>query len=408
MAAAEEELKTVFISYSWDDEDHKSWVLNLADKLAKDGGVFAILDRYDLKASKSMTYFMEKSVQEADKVLLIMTPNYKLKADNRIGGVGYEYSMISQEFYEKLENEKFIPVLRKGNYLESSPKFIKGVLSHDMTNDAKFESDFTELLRLIYEEPEIVRPVRGKKPIFPSRITHKDNSLINEIIDMKKCEMNTYAKWTFSIKLNSLNDLDNSELFKEINSNLIENKQGYFDPEILSPFRKTSHVPDINYEIGPKTYFASNHFVAEKARISNGMIRYEFAEYGNQEFWNLYLVKPLITFFYMLAILYRVHNQLKREVSLEVAINFVCDRRALLYQPYSPFKYAEAFNMQLMGVPDSEASLTSKLKNFSKDSMFSLFEKIYSIFVAENPKSQNPFILLDRVDFDKVMDIYFV
>ena len=131
MEQSEEEIKTVFISYSWDDEEHKIWVLNLADKLTKEGGVYVLLDRYDIKAGKPMTLFMEKAVNQAEKVLMIMTPNFKDKADNRIGGVGYEYSMITQEFYEKLDNEKFIPIRRKGNYDESAPKFLKSYMSVD-------------------------------------------------------------------------------------------------------------------------------------------------------------------------------------------------------------------------------------------------------------------------------------
>ena len=39
---------TVFISYSHDNEDHKSWVLKLASDL-RSHGVNAILDQWDLR-----------------------------------------------------------------------------------------------------------------------------------------------------------------------------------------------------------------------------------------------------------------------------------------------------------------------------------------------------------------------
>jgi hypothetical protein len=82
----------VFISYSWDDEIHKTWVLKIADKLVCNG-IFVYLDRYDLKAGKDITHFMENSLKYADKVLLIMTPNFKNKAEKRKGGVGHETSI---------------------------------------------------------------------------------------------------------------------------------------------------------------------------------------------------------------------------------------------------------------------------------------------------------------------------
>jgi len=42
---------TVFISYSWDSEAHKEWVLNLANNLIKNG-IGVLLDQYDPSAGK--------------------------------------------------------------------------------------------------------------------------------------------------------------------------------------------------------------------------------------------------------------------------------------------------------------------------------------------------------------------
>ena len=105
----ENESPLVFIHYSWDSESHKKWTLFLADRLISDG-VDVIFDRYDLRLGSNNNYFMEK-VELADKVLLVMTPEYKIKADNRTSGVGYEYQIISTEFSKNISlNTKFIPV----------------------------------------------------------------------------------------------------------------------------------------------------------------------------------------------------------------------------------------------------------------------------------------------------------
>ena len=104
----------VFISYSWDSNKHRAWVLALANDLIKNG-IEVILDQYELGIGGNLTLFMEKSVDEADKVLLILTENYKIKADNRSGGVGFEYSMINEELYSnQVDNQKFIPILKSG------------------------------------------------------------------------------------------------------------------------------------------------------------------------------------------------------------------------------------------------------------------------------------------------------
>lgn len=40
-------VRTAFISYSWDDEEHKKWVKEFADRLLSDG-INAVVDQYDL------------------------------------------------------------------------------------------------------------------------------------------------------------------------------------------------------------------------------------------------------------------------------------------------------------------------------------------------------------------------
>jgi hypothetical protein len=158
----------IFISYSWDGEAHKKWVLTMAEKLTENG-VHVFLDRYDLNAGKDMTSFMENSVQESDKVLLIMTPNFKIKAEKREGGVGYETSMITAEIFKNQQTEKFIPIVRLGDRDSCTPTFVQSRLYIDMSDDTKFEENFEELLRSIHNEPKIKRPPIGKKPDFSKK-----------------------------------------------------------------------------------------------------------------------------------------------------------------------------------------------------------------------------------------------
>ncbi|RZK15043.1 MAG: TIR domain-containing protein [Flavobacterium sp.] len=156
----------VFISYSWDDENHKRWVLNLANRL-RSNGVDVILDRYYLNAGKSVTHFVERSISDAKKILIIFTPNYKLKADQRKGGVGYEYSIMNNSLYSnQTSNDKIIPVLRMGTMIESIPDFMQQYIHLDLTKDETFENSYTDLLREIYNEPAIQIPEIGNRPVF--------------------------------------------------------------------------------------------------------------------------------------------------------------------------------------------------------------------------------------------------
>ncbi|MEP7232042.1 MAG: toll/interleukin-1 receptor domain-containing protein [Ginsengibacter sp.] len=157
----------VFISYSWDDLKHKEWILNLAKKLLEKG-IDVILDQFELGPGKNMIYFMESAIPKACKVLIIFTPNYKLKAEKRQGGVGFEYSILNTELYNQITtNKKFIPVLRVGDSSESIPSFMQQFIAVDMREDEISQEKLLELVYAIYDKPMIEKPKPGPSPFLP-------------------------------------------------------------------------------------------------------------------------------------------------------------------------------------------------------------------------------------------------
>lgn len=163
----------VFISYSWDDEPHKEWVLNLANRLCSDG-IDVILDRFYLTPGKNLPHFVEQSIERAERIIIVFTPNYKLKADKRAGGVGYEYSIMNADLYNnQTDNEKVIPILRAGSKEESIPAFMQQFIHIDTRSDENFENSYVDLLREIYNEPAIQKPKLGAKPIFEKKTTEE-------------------------------------------------------------------------------------------------------------------------------------------------------------------------------------------------------------------------------------------
>ncbi len=159
----------VFISYSWDNDEHKEWVLNLANKL-RTNGIDVILDRYYLQPGVNVPFFVEDSIRKSNRMIIVLTPNYKQKAEGRKGGVGREYSLINASLAGSIvENERIIPILRKGTPQESVVDFLRQYLYIDFTTDAEFESNYEALLRELYKEPEIEMPALGTKPTFGKR-----------------------------------------------------------------------------------------------------------------------------------------------------------------------------------------------------------------------------------------------
>jgi hypothetical protein len=156
----------VFISYSWDSELHKAWVLELA-KLLKSHGIDIILDRWHLRPGFDRTYFMEQAVAQSDYVVIICTENYAVKANSRTGGVGYESLIITAEVARQALTDKFIPVLRQGTFDKSLPLYLGSRIGVDLQGDPYNDDNYEELLRQLHGEP-IVAPPIGKKPDFSS------------------------------------------------------------------------------------------------------------------------------------------------------------------------------------------------------------------------------------------------
>ncbi len=184
---------TVFISYSWDSEDHKEWVLNLANRLRSDG-IDVILDRYYLRPGKNLPFFVEDSLRKSKRIIIILTPNYKLKAEKRLGGVGQEFSMINNELLKNVvDNQRIIPLLKEGNIDLSIPEFLQQYIFINFSQDSRFENQYEELVREIFDEPEIKIPELGKKPLFNKKeeikgeeIKQEEPSSISKIVENSK------------------------------------------------------------------------------------------------------------------------------------------------------------------------------------------------------------------------------
>jgi hypothetical protein len=161
--------RTVLISYAWGDGDQQAAVRLLAEHLQQNG-VTAKLDQWHLKEGQDKFVFMEQMVNnpEVDKVLLLCDPKYKRKADERAGGVGTEAQIISRELYEKVDQEKFIPIIwaRNEDGSEAMPTFVAARIYVDMSNEEARTGNFEKLMRVIYGMPEHEPPPLGKPPAY--------------------------------------------------------------------------------------------------------------------------------------------------------------------------------------------------------------------------------------------------
>lgn len=154
----------VFFSYSWDNDEHRFWVLKLASELIKNG-IDVLIDEWDIeKYNNDLHVFMESGIRNSDKVIMVCTQNYAKKANDRQGGVGVENTIITGEFYDKSKENKFIPIVRKYDtkLTDSLPSYLKTKFTIDFSKDTEFRIKFEELVRKILNIPKFKKPELGK------------------------------------------------------------------------------------------------------------------------------------------------------------------------------------------------------------------------------------------------------
>ena len=155
-----------FLSYSWDDVAHRAWVAGLATDLRRDG-IESILDQWHVAPGDLLTAFMEKEIRENDYVVIICTPNYKGKFDQRQGGVGFEGEIISAEVLAQGNHRKFIPVLSRGTWEQSAPSLLRGKSYVDLSTAERYRENYQELASTMLGTRSIAPPL-GKRSGLPS------------------------------------------------------------------------------------------------------------------------------------------------------------------------------------------------------------------------------------------------
>lgn len=168
-----------FISYTWDSQTHKRWVKDLAARLRSTANVEVALDEWEVQPGDQFPHFMEKAIRQANFVLCVCTPRYKLRFDARQGGAGYEANLIGAEALVTGNERKFVGLLREGEQLEALPSWLLGKRFLDFRGDPYDESSFESLTGTMYglspQAPPISTPGSGSDRLRPSSIARQDS-----------------------------------------------------------------------------------------------------------------------------------------------------------------------------------------------------------------------------------------
>ena len=269
----------VFISYAWTDDDFSSKVAGFVNRLRMDG-IDTVFDQTDLKFGNSMIQFMECSVRDANitNVLLLLTPEYKEKADLKKGGVGTETQIISTEVYENVDNTKFIPIVfdtRGKTYKDCLPIYLKTRFFIDLSNIENYENNYNSLVRTLYGVPSAVKQPLGSKPEWvdnPESLNYDHNT----ISALRSYTANHSDKFIFyetkKYSHNCLNQIKSINFENEYNPNFFKGEYGKLIP-IRNTFLNLLYEIISNEDIFDYLldFFESLTSYIEETKATNGL-----------------------------------------------------------------------------------------------------------------------------------------
>jgi hypothetical protein len=159
----------VFISYSHDSREHKRWVSKLAESL-RARHIEVIFGQWDLEPGDDIPKFMERAVKRADRVLMVCTETYVRKANDGMGGVGYEAMVVTSEIVRDLGTRKFIPVVRQSGENPVVPDCVATRLYVNFSEEADFEESLGKLTETIHKVTGYFKPPLGPDPFADLKV----------------------------------------------------------------------------------------------------------------------------------------------------------------------------------------------------------------------------------------------
>lgn len=165
-----------FISYSWDNEDHKNWVKKLATNL-RSHGVDAIVDQWT-RLGDDLSFFIEQGLTNSHLVICVCSDNYIEKANAGIKGVGYEKRILASEMLNDNDSKYVIPIIKGNNQITKVPTFLSGLKYVDF-DDGNYLDCYKELLERIYDEDLKKIPPLGTNPFVSTIVSDQITIKLN-------------------------------------------------------------------------------------------------------------------------------------------------------------------------------------------------------------------------------------
>ena len=231
----------VFLSYSWDSDTHREWVVKLTNTLRDRHGLNAVCD--GVRNVDNLYCMMVEEIRDSDKIIVVVTRQYTEKAHELKGGVGTETQLLFNFFSQ---NRSKIVVIKKDN--AEVPFYLNGFQYIDFTHGSFMENVEQVVLKLqgnpqyeaapINPNPQKVfsKPIDIDDDLIPNlkRYTREDKLLFLEqqleeahgrIMELLRKTHSRYSEFAFSHQ--EINESVSAGRYWLLDGQMIEKKTQY-------------------------------------------------------------------------------------------------------------------------------------------------------------------------------------
>jgi len=218
---------TVFVTYCWSPETHQRQVFDFVDQLRING--FSAEQDMDILQRENNLQKMMTIGFSYDKVIVVLSEEYKNKADNLIGGVGQEAPMIAAEKIKHPEKFVFVSldnIIDTNKIDKICPRIFSGEQIIDINSSDKrngYNLLHSKLLNEpIFERIPVSDNIQSVEKIHVPKSTHIIDRYNDNILNSRKYLENIFPR------IQSIEN-ENIELLTEQYSNLLINFITNFD-----------------------------------------------------------------------------------------------------------------------------------------------------------------------------------
>ena len=169
-----QERENIFVSYSWDSQEHQEWIAYLVRRLRNEG-YNATYDQYiTSQTTINLNRMMIEHIKNDDFEIVVVTENYLEKADEFVGGVGIETELLLSVINEN--RDKVIVVTKQPNVNSIKvPFYLKGYHYIDFSRK-DFELSLDNLIHRLQRVPKYDIGEIGEKKIRQPKVPVVENT----------------------------------------------------------------------------------------------------------------------------------------------------------------------------------------------------------------------------------------